>query len=186
MTMSDRIVVLNEGTIQQVGTPDEIYHEPANLFVADFIGSPSMNMFPVRLDGDALVGDSFSYRLPDEQLDHVREFVDEGEQLVLGSRPENIQLVDESRDNAIRAHLDVREPVGSDNFLYLTIDGEEECRVRVPGDVKPEEGTDVAIRFDESNLHLFREDTGWNVLANTDPAPQATATGSDSVATAED
>ncbi|MEF8852363.1 MAG: sn-glycerol-3-phosphate ABC transporter ATP-binding protein UgpC [Haloarculaceae archaeon] len=185
MTMSDRIVVLDAGQIQQVGTPEEIYNEPANLFVADFIGSPSMNTFDVRLNGNTLVGDAFDYHLSDQHLEQVREYASDGEQLILGIRPENIHLTEGSEENAIDAHLDVREPIGSDNYLYLTMGGEE-CRVRVPGDVKPDEGTDVTVRFDESNLHLFREKTGRNVLVDIEPTAQAAAPGESSVATAED
>ena len=185
MTMSDRIVVLDAGQIQQVGTPEKIYNEPANLFVADFVGSPSMNTFDVKLNGNTLLGDAFDYHLSDQHLEQVREDASDGEQLILGTRPENIHLSEASAENAIQAHLDVREPIGSDNYLYLTMGGEE-CRVRVPGDVKPEEGTDVTIRFDSSNLHLFREKTGRNVLADVEPAAQAAVSGQSSVATAED
>ncbi|MFB6139118.1 MAG: ABC transporter ATP-binding protein [Halosimplex sp.] len=184
MTMSDRIVVLNEGTIQQVGPPDTIYNEPANLFVADFVGSPSMNKFDVRLNGNVLEGDAFDYRLSDEHLDQVHQYAEDGERLILGIRPENIRLTDEPGENAIEAHLDVREPIGSDNYLYFTI-GDEECRVRVPGDVKPTVGTDLTIEFDEENFHLFREETGRNVLVSSEPTA-ATAASADSVATAED
>jgi len=186
MTMSDRIVVLDQGEIQQVGTPDQIYNSPANLFVANFIGSPSMNQLPVRLDGDRVVGEGFEYHLSDEHLEQIDEYVTDGEQLVLGVRPENITLADSPGENTIEAHLDVREPVGSDNYLYLTM-GEEECRVRVPGDVRPEEGTNVLIEFDDSNLHLFREETGRNILGSIDQHVQAAAaSGGDSMATAED
>lgn len=185
--MSDRIVVLNNGTIQQVGDPDTIYNEPANLFVADFIGSPSMNTFDVRLDGDKIVSDAFEYRLSEENLEHVRNYVDDGDDLILGIRPENIRIVDETEENAIEAHLDVREPVGSDNYLYFTMGGEE-CRVRVPGDTKPEEGTELPLQFDQANLHLFRPSTGENILASTGQTSQAVASAesTDSVATAED
>ncbi|WP_436926187.1 ABC transporter ATP-binding protein [Halosimplex amylolyticum] len=185
MTMSDRIVVLDAGQIQQVGTPEEIYNEPANLFVADFVGSPSMNTFDVKLDGNTLVGEAFDYHLSEQHLEQVREHASDGEELILGIRPENIHLAEGTEENAIQAHLDVREPIGSDNYLYLTM-GEEECRVRVPGDVKPEEGTDITVRFDESNLHLFRQKTGRNVLADIEPTAQAQASGESSVATAED
>ncbi|MFC7197273.1 ABC transporter ATP-binding protein [Halosimplex aquaticum] len=183
MTMSDRIVVLNHGTIQQIGTPDQIYNEPANQFVADFIGSPSMNMFPVRLEGNKLVGGAFEYRLSDARLEQAHQYVDDGEELTLGIRPENIRLVDEPSENTIEAHLDVREPVGSDNYLYLTL-GADECRVRVPGSVKPEEGTDVLVEFAESDIHLFRQDTGKNVLVSEQVAAETSASG-DSVAAAE-
>ncbi|WP_136689503.1 ABC transporter ATP-binding protein [Halorhabdus amylolytica] len=186
MTMSDRIVILDAGQIQQVGEPDDIYNEPANKFVANFIGSPSMNMFPVELSGNSLVSEAFEYHLSDRILEEINEYAEEGESLTLGIRPENIQLVDSAGENTIDAYIDVREPVGSDNFLYVTLGGDMECRVRVPGDVKPDEGTNVHIQFDETNLHIFRDQTGRNILTSVEPTDQATTTGDSSVAMAED
>ncbi|WP_416841780.1 ABC transporter ATP-binding protein [Haloferax sp. DFSO52] len=164
MTMSDRIVVMNEGDVQQVGTPDEIYNEPTNLFVADFVGSPAMNMFDVQIDGSTLTGSSFTYSLSDERRKQVREHVDDGDKLVLGIRPEDIKLVDSSGQNTVQAYLDILEPVGSDNYLYLEI-GDNECRVRVAGNEKPTEGETVSLKFDEDDIHLFRRDDGVNILA---------------------
>ena len=125
MTMSDRVTVFDGGEIQQVGTPDEIYHQPANLFVADFIGSPAMNTFDVSVQGSTLVASDFEYQLSEETTDHVRQYVDDGDSLVLGIRPENIHLVEANTDNSISAYLDVLEPVGSDNYLYLEIGGSD-------------------------------------------------------------
>lgn len=180
MTMSDRIVILDQGTIQQVGPPEVIYEQPVNLFVADFIGSPSMNTFEVELDGDTLRGDAFSYELSSEHLERVNKHADDGDELILGIRPEDIEIVDEPGRNAIQAHLDVLEPVGSDNFLYLRL-GDEECRVRVPGGVKPTEGEDLTIRFDEGSLHLFRQDTGRNILVDVDEESHTVAASDESV-----
>ncbi|WP_424004737.1 ABC transporter ATP-binding protein [Haloarcula salina] len=163
MTMSDRIIVLNEGEIQQIGTPEEIYGEPANQFVADFVGSPSMNTFPVELRDDVLVGTAFEYTLPETYRERVSKRASDGEELVLGIRPEHVDVVETGGQNTIRASLDVREPVGSDNFLYLSV-GDEECCVRVSGERQPEEGTTLTMRFDPSHLHLFERDSGRNLL----------------------
>ncbi|WP_224337649.1 ABC transporter ATP-binding protein [Haloprofundus halobius] len=174
MTMSDRVAIFDMGEIQQVGTPDEIYNHPANLFVADFIGSPSMNTFNVLFDGSTLVGPDFEYELSSEIANRVRQYVDDGDELVMGIRPEDIYLADGSGPNDISAYLDVLEPVGSDNYLYFQV-GDDECRVRVPGDVKPEENKEVFITFDEENLHLFHPEDGTNILTETQRTAQPVA-----------
>jgi len=164
MTMSDRIAVIDQGTLQQIGTPDEIYHQPKNLFVADFVGSPPMNTFEVTLSDSTLVGSGFEYELSEDLLSHVSQYAEGINEFVLGIRPENIRLANGDEPNVISAHLDVREPVGSDNYLHMDIDGEE-CWVRVPGGVTPETNREHEIVFDEEHIHLFRHSDGINILA---------------------
>ncbi|WP_424004894.1 ABC transporter ATP-binding protein (plasmid) [Haloarcula salina] len=171
MTMSDRIAVVNGGQLQQIGTPEEIYDEPRNLFVGDFVGSPPMNQFDVRLDGSTLVGNGFTYEVSDSIRERIDQYAKGVDEFVLGIRPENITIVDEDHPNTIRAYLDVREPVGSDNYLHMDIDGEE-CWVRVPGEVKPETNQDLSLAFDEDRLHLFRQSDGINILAADEPAKE--------------
>lgn len=159
--MSDRVVILNHGEIQQIGAPDEIYHRPANQFVADFIGSPAMNFLDVQVEGSVLSGGSFDYPLSRELADRIRERMT-GETGVLGIRPENIRIGEEG-DQSVRARVDVVEPVGSDNYLYVLV-GDEECTVRVPADVKPTESEHLSVTFDEEDIHLFDDRTKENVL----------------------
>ncbi|MFC5367136.1 ABC transporter ATP-binding protein [Salinirubrum litoreum] len=173
MTMSDRIVIIANGTIQQVGTPDEIYNHPANMFVADFIGSPAMNQFDVRLDGTTLVGDGFEYDLSDRLAERARSNLT-GDRLVLGIRPEDIRLAEESGGNTIETRVDVVEPVGSDNYLYVTLAGQE-CTVRADADVRPSTGDSALVTFDESDVHLFDAETETNVLTQTDEPLTPTA-----------
>jgi len=184
MTMSDRIIVLNEGEIQQIGTPEEIYGEPANQFVADFVGSPSMNTFPVELRDDVLVGTAFDYTLPETYRDRVSKRASDGDRLVLGIRPEHVDVVEAAGENTVRANLDVREPVGSDNFLYLSV-GDEECCVRVSGERQPEEGSTLTIRFDPSHLHLFQQDSGRNLLYGAHDQTQASDAAPESMVSTE-
>ena len=175
LTMSDRIIVLNEGELQQFGTPDEVYNRPANRFVADFLGSPAMNFFDVELDGATLVGDGFRYHLPEDVAETVRA-ERSSEALELGIRPEDIRL-GEAGDDTIPATVDVVENAGSDNFLYLSIDGEE-CRVRVPSGVKPSVGETVSLSFDAEDVHVFDRATGDNLLVSerrTTPADETLA-----------
>jgi multiple sugar transport system ATP-binding protein len=164
MTMSDRIVIIANGTIQQVGTPDEIYYHPVNLFVADFIGSPAMNLFDVRLDGTRLVGDGFEYDLTEELARTARSNAT-GDGFVLGIRPEDITIATETGPNTIETQVDVVEPVGSDSYIYVVLAGQE-CTVRAAADVRPSTGETTVLSFDESDVHLFDAETGENVLSD--------------------
>ncbi|WP_114576620.1 ABC transporter ATP-binding protein [Saliphagus sp. LR7] len=166
LTMSDRIVVLNAGELQQFATPEEIYDNPANRFVADFIGSPSMNFFDVSLEGSRLVGDGFTYELPASIAETARGADD----LELGIRPEDITLG--GGENAIAATVDVVEVAGSDNFVYLDIEGQE-CCVRVSGAIKPSVGDRVEITFDPDDIHLFDRRTGENLLVEREREREA-------------
>jgi multiple sugar transport system ATP-binding protein len=166
MTMSDRIVILAEGHIQQVGTPDEIYNRPANLFVADFIGSPAMNFFDVELDGAALVSEDFEYPLSKSTAETVRDATTTSE-LTLGVRPEDLSIVDSPGERTIEVTVDVVEPVGSDNYIYAKVAGEE-VTIRVPADVKPTVGETVSMQFNEDDIHLFDTGTEQNVFAGAE------------------
>lgn len=166
LTMSDRIVVLDGGELQQFATPDEVYNRPANRFVADFIGSPAMNFFEVELDGSQLVGEGLKYEVPPTIVEAIADG-HTGGGLELGIRPEDITLgVD--NENIISATVEVVEVAGSDNFVYLDVGGAE-CRVRVPSSVKPTIGERVELTFDSKDVHVFDVRTGENLLTNTGP-----------------
>ncbi|WP_114577227.1 ABC transporter ATP-binding protein [Saliphagus sp. LR7] len=168
MTMSDRIAVLNDGRLQQVGPPNEIYHHPVNQFVAGFIGSPSMNFLSVeaidRNDTVHLVADgesTFDYRLDETTVE--RSGITSGDRLTLGVRPEDIRVPhDETHrqaesDQTQEAVLDVVEPMGSDNYLYLEV-GDASWTARVSDGVSPEAGRPIEYTFDLEALHLFGAD----------------------------
>jgi multiple sugar transport system ATP-binding protein len=171
MTMADRIVILENGQLQQVGTPKDVYYRPANTFVADFIGSPSMNFFDVDLrvesDGSGtLVGEKINYGISEQLVDVIDG---EGE-YILSIRPENLRIDENAPDSkSFEATVDVVEVIGSDNFLYLDVAGRE-CRVRAPVEIEPEEGEVVRVTFDESDLHLFDRHTEEAVVHGRDPA----------------
>jgi len=172
MTLADRVVVLEDGELQQIGTPLEIYNNPANLFVADFVGSPSMNLFDVDLerfnDGSGeLSHDGWSYPVSESFLSRVETYASS---YTFGIRPENIRLADsEPDDRIIEGTVDVIETMGSDNILYLDVHGEE-CRVRVAPTEKPSEGETVRMTFDESSILLFDRETEENVIRLPDRA----------------
>ena len=165
MTMADRIVILDDGTLQQVGSPKDVYYRPANEFVADFIGSPSMNFFDVdlRVDADGggtLVGEELTYDVSAELADLAGG---EGE-FTLSIRPENLRIDETAAaSKSFEATVDVVEIIGSDNFIYLEVGGRE-CRVRSSSDVEPAEGETVTVTFSEGDLHLFDRTTGEAIV----------------------
>ncbi|AZG44791.1 ABC transporter ATP-binding protein [Gordonia insulae] len=129
MTLGDRVVVLRGGHVQQIGSPQELYNNPANLFVAGFIGSPSMNFLPGRLGGDGIDTPLGRVSVPDHQqvVANAQKAQSNGDVLV-GLRPEHLEdaaLVDSAaRANgaSFTATVDVIESMGSDNYVYFSVD----------------------------------------------------------------
>ena len=175
MTMGDRVAILNDGKLQQVATPLEAYHEPANQFVASFVGEPSMNFFETEFQDDRLVHDNFEYPLTED----VREKLGDTGHVTLGIRPEDIELVDTvDGDHDFRTVVDVVEPVGSGNNVYLAFEGTEGDTTELDldeADIEGESRTFVATigglrhveagqpavaRIPEEAIHLFDSDTG--------------------------
>ncbi|WP_435159151.1 ABC transporter ATP-binding protein [Haladaptatus sp. DFWS20] len=164
MTMSDRIAVLNNGELQQIGTPDYVYHHPTNQFVAGFLGEPSMNFLEVQLsetDGQyVLTADdaSTTFAYPIDEMIVQECDLTMGQRLTVGVRPEDISVTDDEGTNnhSQTAMLDVVEPMGSDDFLYLLV-GQESWTARVDEDLELTEGEQVTYLFEESDLHLFAD-----------------------------
>ncbi|MBX0297500.1 ABC transporter ATP-binding protein [Haloarcula nitratireducens] len=159
MTMADRIVILNDGRLQQVDPPEQCYDEPNNEFVAGFIGSPSMNFFEVTATNTA-DGVRFESATSTFTIDIN---VPDGE-YTLGVRPEDFVVEDEG--GYIETIVDVVEPMGSDNFLNLqTVDESQEVVARVDSEYSPERDDRITLGFDESDIHLFDTD-GQRVAVN--------------------
>ena len=151
MTMADRIVIMKDGHIQQVGTPAEVYHQPANTFVAQFIGAPSMNMVPGLVQGggtiDLATGGTLAFQrdLP------------EGRRIILGIRPEDLHP--DPGKGVIEGTVNVREPLGHETLIYVgTSDGD--VIAKADGRVPPELGATVQLGADPENLHIFDAETG--------------------------
>ncbi|HTJ58552.1 MAG TPA: ABC transporter ATP-binding protein [Devosiaceae bacterium] len=149
MTLADKIVVLDRGDIQQVGTPMELYERPANLFVAQFIGSPKMNVMAaaVRDGGIAITG--------------ARGFVPQSVPANLakiGARPEDIALAPESQGH-LQGKIDVVERLGSDTFAYVVVENVGVLTVRIVGNAASVAvGQNVGLVFSADRLHLFDVD----------------------------
>ncbi|GAA0287094.1 ABC transporter ATP-binding protein [Halobacterium noricense] len=162
MTMGDRIAILNDGRLQQISTPLECYHKPANKFVAGFLGEPSMNFFDVTLQDGVLHGDSFEYPISADVQANLGDTTD----LVFGIRPEDIELVESaSDDHDFETVVDVIEPMGDENTVYLQFDpdaGEdaETLIASTDGFTRVPEGDEVVARIPEDAIHIFDRATG--------------------------
>ena len=157
MTLGQRIVVLKDGEIQQIDTPMHLYAKPANLFVAGFLGSPSMNFLHGRvIEENGLKLDTGEIHIPldatSELAAHARSFV--GQQLIAGLRPEDLAPVSSSSAAQFGALLDLIEPVGNEIFLNLR-SGETTLVARVPPQTLPSAGERIELGFDPARLHLF-------------------------------
>jgi multiple sugar transport system ATP-binding protein len=166
MTLADRVVVMNKGRIEQIGTPNDLYHNPATRFVAGFIGSPAMNFLPCRLED---VGGKLNIRLTDRiafPLPAARaaryQGVSRTDKLLLGIRPEHLaeaSVHPESGVEAFDAVLDVTEPMGMETLVYFTMDGTEVCG-RVNPNAGARDGAPLRLAVDLNNMHLLNEVTG--------------------------
>jgi multiple sugar transport system ATP-binding protein len=155
MTMGDRLVVLNYGELQQIGTPLECFYRPANRFVAGFLGSPSMNFFEGHVEGGTLRADGFDYDLTERMQSSVGDRND----VTLGIRPEDAAIHDQpSSAHEFAATVDVVEPMGSISYVYLRAtdqDAEETFIVETEGQRTIAEGQRVYVEVPDRDVHLF-------------------------------
>ncbi len=152
MTMADRIVVLNAGLVEQVGTPMDLYQSPKNMFVAGFIGSPRMNFLPAKVDSIDSLGMLFTVSgckfRTSQQVGALRM----GDAVTLGLRPEHIVFVE---TGGVPAEIQVVEHLGSESYLYLQTTSGEAVTVRVNGMTRAMPDQTVQLGIDSSLLHLF-------------------------------
>ncbi len=154
MTMGDRIAVMRDGVLQQVGTPHEIYDEPANIFVAGFVGSPTMNFVPVTIDGATVKASGFEAQLPNAPATA---------KAVLGVRPEAMTEITRDGAPSLEMKVDVTEVLGADQFVYGTV-GSDVITARVDPQLKVEPGDRLRLYLDTRRLHLFDPSTGATLL----------------------
>jgi multiple sugar transport system ATP-binding protein len=155
MTMGDRVAVLKDGVLQQVATPRELYENPANVFVAGFIGSPAMNLLQLEIvDGGVQFGNTV---LP---IDKKFLSKTKAKSVTVGIRPENLTV---TKKEGIQVDVDVVEELGADGYLYGTSHlngGNQDIVVRVDGRVHPHAGETVFLKADGGIVHLFDIETG--------------------------
>ncbi|MGB9396645.1 MAG: TOBE domain-containing protein, partial [Pseudolabrys sp.] len=165
MTLADRVVVMNYGRIEQIGTPQELYHHPRTRFVAGFIGSPAMNFIPCRLEQNgagmrARISDAIAFPVPAANEGRYRPVV--GKDLVLGLRPEHITEPrhngrDDGRD--FTATLDVVEPMGMETMVFFTIKDTEICG-RVEPSSAADAGAPMRLYANIDHMHLIDPASG--------------------------
>ncbi|KAA8695854.1 Glucose ABC transporter ATP-binding protein [Pseudomonas caricapapayae] len=163
MTLGDKVAVMKDGIVQQFGTPKQIYTDPANLFVASFIGSPPMNFIPMRLqrkDGQLIaLLDSGQARC--ELPVGVSDVGLEDREIILGIRPEQIMLAGAESGGlpTIRAEVQVTEPTGPDTLVFVTLNQSKVC-CRLAPDVAPQVGESLTLQFDPSRVLIFDAQSG--------------------------
>ncbi|MBV8860761.1 MAG: sn-glycerol-3-phosphate ABC transporter ATP-binding protein UgpC [Mycobacterium sp.] len=186
MTLGDRVVVMRQGVVQQIGTPDELYGRPANLFVAGFIGSPAMNFFPATLTPTGLTLPFGEVTLT-QPVHEVLGLHPTPDNVIVGIRPEHLQdaaLIDAyQRLSALKfeVKVDMVESLGADKYVYFTTEGwavhsdhlseidsesesqEHEFVARVPAASNAAKGKSLELAFDTSKVAVFDADSGNNL-----------------------
>ena len=176
LTMGDRIAVLKDGVLQQVGTPREMYDKPANEFVAGFIGSPAMNLGRFTVSGDVATLGAAKIQLSKATLDAVAP--EDGGKVTIGFRPESLEVVSAKDEHSIPVRLSFVEELGSDAYIYGELVGAEgseeklgsgedssQIIVRVPPRTAPEPGETVYVRIKPGEEHIFSASTGKRLPA---------------------
>ena len=195
MTLGGRVVVMHGGVAQQIGTPDELYERPANLFVAGFIGSPAMNFFPATLTPTGLTL-PFGEVMLTPEVQEVIGAHPKPENVIVGVRPEHLQdasLIDgyqRIRALTFEVKADLVESLGADKYLYFSTSGwdvhsaqldelaaeseaqENQFVARVPAESKAAIGQSVELAFDTSRLAVFDPDSGVNLTIPVPPAAE--------------
>ncbi len=171
LTMGDRIAVLKDGLLQQVGSPADMYQTPANAFVAGFIGSPAMNLGKWHVDGDSAVFGDARILLPRTIIKQITA-ADEG-QIIVGFRPESLEWTSTPGDSNIPLNVSFVESLGSDAFVYGSVAGSDresekfgsgdssnQCTVRIEPQTLPQAGDVMNLTTARDSIHFFSAATG--------------------------
>jgi len=151
MTLADRLAVINNGIIEQLGTPIEIYDDPKSLFVAGFIGSPQMNFLDGNIKNKTLSAEGFEIK----DVNTERE----GD-VTLGIRPEHLV---QSENGLINLKVDLVEQLGSDNLVYGQLKDKKDFCYRCPGNQRIEKGTNLSLNIENNKYYIFDKSTGKRV-----------------------
>ena len=172
MTLADRIVIMSAtknpagtgtiGRVEQIGTPQEVYKNPVNKFVAGFIGSPAMNFINVKLEGEHIVANGLKLRVPGGALKVLREKGYEGKELIFGIRPEDVNteaaFLETFPESVVKATISVSELLGSESHLYCQV-GDNEFIAKVDARDYLETGATIELGFDLNKAHFFDKET---------------------------
>jgi len=171
MTMGHRIAVMRDGILQQLDTPQSLYDRPANMFVAGFIGSPSMNFFDAKVVNGGAADDLYvevgtlRLKVPNHRISAVKSLA--GRDVVFGIRPEDIHHPSERRDapdhQKGNVGVEVVEPLGSEQFVYLRVNNQE-FTSRMPARVQLTPGSALEVVFDTEKMHIFDRQTEMAIV----------------------
>ncbi|MBC2580905.1 ABC transporter ATP-binding protein [Clostridium sp. DJ247] len=171
MTLGTRIVVMKDGIVQQVDTPQTLYNHPINIFVAGFIGSPQMNFIDGKLEEvngrvKVIFGED-QLILPEDSSKILKEKGYIGKDIIMGIRPEDISDLEDDiikfKDSVIQANVDVTELMGAETYIYLS-KNKASITARVNGTSKAKSGDKIKISLDPNKIHIFDKDTELTVL----------------------
>jgi multiple sugar transport system ATP-binding protein len=201
MTLGDRITVMRAGVLQQVGPPSELYAHPNNLFVAGFIGSPSMNFLAGEIEGDNVKLPIGAVRIPDELRRRLESGPGGGRRgVIAGLRPEHFEdaslIADRSRGVTFKTHIDVLESMGSEFYAYFVVEAEQvssreleelaqdaggadlpsteggiQITARLSAESRVKQGAGAELWFDSTHLQLFDAESGRSLLARDGAQP---------------
>ena len=174
MTLGDRIVIMRDGFIQQIGTPQEVFDHPANLFVAGFIGTPQMNFFDAKL---TKTGDTYAVEvcgatieLPADKQAALKAAGAEAQEITLGIRPDHITLCEAGEKAAIAATVDVTELMGSTIHMHVNVNGKDAIIILPTIDLSSEQkngfnyGAKINVTFGGNVVHMFSKETEKNLI----------------------
>jgi multiple sugar transport system ATP-binding protein len=180
MTMGQRIAVMSEAVLQQVGTPQALYDHPVNRFVAGFIGSPSMNFLQVNVTGSGdqlvLTGEAVSVPLPDQFRGRVHPGT-----VIMGIRPEHLELVTSAPSGSLRGNADVVEYLGNEELIHVNAAGQDIVAV-VDSEHRVRPGDALELKVPLDKIHLFDPESGLSLSETAIAASAAAAAPPPSVA----
>jgi multiple sugar transport system ATP-binding protein len=198
LTLADRIAIMRDGTLQQVGAPNHVYEHPDNIFVAGFIGSPAMNFVSGHFDDGLLRTTIGDLTVPDELRGRLKPTPREDEQVVVGIRPEHLEdaalVGDPSRGHSFKVKVDVVESLGSERYVHFTVNGDRTAAevqlaqenggpefgrsgqeialvARVGADSRVRQNQEAQLWVDTTRLHLFDPKTGRNLVVSDGDQP---------------
>jgi multiple sugar transport system ATP-binding protein len=160
MTLAHRVAVMRKGKLQQFDSPMKIYEQPANKFVAEFVGSPSMNFVDGEIDRDTFVSKDLSVQLAKEQSERLSSHIGSG--ITLGIRPEHVHVHEEALEGSLPAKVYVTELMGNETLVFATI-GENTFIARAAAGFRAELDTKVWLSFDAEQFHFFNGQTGVRI-----------------------
>lgn len=159
MTIGHRIAVLNKGYLQQIDTPEKIYNNPVNVFVAKFIGIPQINILRANINEGDILFKNNTIKLSDEK----RKLIEKRREVYLGIRPEYVKVSRDKSENSIKGNIAKIENYGSQKCLLITVNGEEKVMASVPNDSDFKRYEDVYIKFTKKNMLFFDIATENNI-----------------------